>query len=100
MHKLIDVLRTDFAQTLRDFRRSPGVTLAIVATLTLGVGVNAGMFTVLDRILFQQPDGVRRPAEVHRLYKVGREWGGTIQYSDWFSAPDLDGLRSAAGGVA
>jgi putative ABC transport system permease protein len=102
MQTLIDVLRTDFAHTWRDLRRSPGLTLAIVATLALGVGVNAAMFTVLDRILFRQPEGVQRPDEVHRLYRLGRglAQSGTDQFADMFSAPDLDAMREAAGGVA
>jgi len=97
---LIDVLAIELRQTLRDLRRSPGLTLAIVATLALGVGVNAAMFTVLDRILFRQPDGVRNAAEVHRLYTVGRDWLGQIGYSHSFSAPELDGVRGAANGIA
>lgn len=100
MTMFIDVLATDLRQALRDLRRSPGVTLAIVGTLSLGVGVNAAMFTVLDRLLFRQPDGVRAAAEVHRLYKVGRGQLTPISYSDWFSAPELDAVRDAANGVA
>jgi predicted permease len=100
MQTLIDAVATDLRQTLRDLRRAPGLTLAIVATLALGVGVNAAMFTVLDRILFRQPDGVRNAGEVRRLYQVGRGFQSEISYSDWFSAPDLDGLRDAVKGVA
>ncbi len=97
---LIDVLAADLRQTMRDLRRAPGLTLAIVATLALGVGVNAAMFTVLDRVLFRQPDGVRDAGDVHRLYKVGREGSRGVTYSDWFSAPELDGLREATSGAA
>src|SRR5215510_11440406 len=100
MQTLIDAVATDLRQTLRDLRRAPGLTLAIVATLALGVGVNAAMFTVLDRILFRQPDGVHNAGEVHRLYMVGRGRQREIAYSDWFSAPDFDGLRDAVKGVA
>src|SRR5262245_42634249 len=100
MQTLIDAVATDLRLTLRDLRRSPGLTLAIVATLALGVGVNAAMFTVLDRILFRQPDGVHNAGEVHRLYMAGRGRQREIAYSDWFSAPDLDGLRDAVKGVA
>src|SRR5262245_43452725 len=100
MQTLIDAVATDLRLTLRDLRRSPGLTLAIVATLALGVGVNAAMFTVLDRILFRQPDGVRNAGEVRRLYKVGRGFQREIAYSDWFSALDLDGLSDAVKGVA
>ncbi|MGH7619162.1 MAG: ABC transporter permease [Gemmatimonadaceae bacterium] len=100
MTVLIDVLKGDLRQTVREIRRSPGATLMIVAVLALGVGVNAAMFTVLDRILFRQPDGVRSADEVHRLYKVGRGFRTPISYSGSFSAPELDGVRYAAHGVA
>ncbi len=100
MKTLIDVLRADVRQTLRDVRRSPGITVSIVATMALGVGVNAAMFTVLDRIMFRQPAGVVHPAEVYRLYKVSRGWRGAIEPSNAFSAPDVDGLRDATRGVA
>jgi predicted permease len=97
---LIDILAIDLRQTLRDLRRSPGLTVAIVATLALGVGVNAAMFAVLDRILLRQPDGVRHAGEVHRLYKVGRGFRTPISFAGTFSAPELDGVRDAANGVA
>src|SRR5262245_60321136 len=92
MRMVVDVFAIDLRQTLRDLQRSPGLTLAIVATLALGVGVNAAMFTVLDRIVWRQPDGVRDAGEVHRLYKAGRGSQTPISYSDWFSAPELDAI--------
>ena len=66
--EVIDGLRQDLAFAVRSLRRAPGFTIVAVVTLALGVGANVTMFGIVDRLLLRQPDGVRSPELVRRLY--------------------------------
>jgi predicted permease len=50
----IDTLLQDVRYALRGFRRNPAFTIAVIATLTLGIGATTAVFSVVDRILFRQ----------------------------------------------
>src|SRR5579863_894088 len=43
----------DFRYALRGFRRNPVFTIAVIATLALGIGATTAVFSVVDRILFR-----------------------------------------------
>jgi predicted permease len=85
----IDRIRQNVAYALRGLRRSPGFTAAVVLTLGLGLGVNAAMFTFLDRVFVKPPAGVENPEEVRRLYASldrPKEPGGrTVIPALWFA---------------
>jgi putative ABC transport system permease protein len=61
----------DVRYALRMLRRSPGHTLAALATLTLGIGANATMFSVVSATLLAPPPF----PEVERLMTV---WQGPV----------------------
>src|SRR3989442_1274960 len=58
----------DLRYALRTLLRSPGLTIAAVVTLGLGIGANATMFGIVDRLCFQAPPQVLDPGRVVRVY--------------------------------
>lgn len=68
LRRIFSVLREDIPYAIRALARSPGLTLTIIITFALGVGANAAVFTVLDRVFFAPPSGVRAPDKLRRLY--------------------------------
>ena len=57
--RLLDVARQDMSYAIRGLRRHPGFTAVIVLTLSLGLGVNAAVFSVVSRLFADAPAGVR-----------------------------------------
>jgi predicted permease len=64
----LEDLRQDLGYALRGFRRQPGFAALVVATLGLGIGANATMFGIVDRILFRPPAYLKSPALSDRVY--------------------------------
>ena len=66
---LLESVARDIRFTLRSFRRTPLVALTIVATVGLGLGLIAVVFTILNAYIFRVDD-VRNP---HELFAVQRQ---------------------------
>ena len=65
----------DLRYALRGLRLKPGFTLGVVLTLGLGIGANATMFGIVDRLLFRPPPYLTHPERVHRVYYAVRDNG-------------------------
>jgi predicted permease len=63
-------VRADIRYAVRSLRRDPLVTAFIIVTLALGIGANAAMFGVVDRLLLKGPEHVREHDRVMRLYST------------------------------
>lgn len=64
----LDHLGQDLRYTFRRARRAPGFTAAVTLTLALGIGANASMFAVVDRLMFRPVERLRDGDHVHRVY--------------------------------
>ena len=64
----LEAFRQDARFTIRSLGKSPAFTLGITLTLALGLGANAAMFAVVDRLLFRAPPLLIDPTETHRVY--------------------------------
>jgi len=67
---MLDSFLQDLTYALRGLRAKPAFTTAIVLTLALGIGANAAMFSLVDRLLFRPPPLLKDPASAHRIYGV------------------------------
>src|SRR6478735_2667675 len=61
-------LLQDLKYAARGLRLKPAFAIAVVSTIGLGIGANAAMFGIVDRLLFRPPPLMKDPATVHRLY--------------------------------
>src|SRR5437868_14456434 len=81
-------------------RRSPGVPLTIIVTLAIGIGINATLFSLLDRVFLRMPSGIAQPGRVRRLYWTGRGMEDRPMAFAQFSIPLAAAIQEAAGGAA
>ncbi len=82
---------SDFKYALRGLRRRPLFALIAVASLALGLGANAAIFTLLDHVMFR-PLPVERPSELVVLSSPGTNMG-RVTGRDTFSWPMYKDLR-------
>src|SRR5690242_2452711 len=50
---LLETIAQDLRYAARGLRAKPGFTAAVVLTLGLGIGANAAMFGLVDRLMFR-----------------------------------------------
>jgi predicted permease len=84
----------DLRYALRTLFKSPGFTVAAVATLALGIGANTAIFSVVDAVMLRPLPGVREPG---RLLWITNRLEGRARP---LSYPDFVDQRERSGAFA
>jgi hypothetical protein len=67
---VVDRLLQDAGYAARQITRAPGFAVAVALTLALGIGANATMFAIVDRVMLRAPEGIADAGRVLQL----RSW--------------------------
>ena len=101
----VEAIAQDVRYAMRGLRRSPGFTVTVILTLALGIGANAAMFGVIDRLMFRPFPFLRDPSSVNRVYLYtayqGRPSGNnTFPYTRYLDLARGTSSLSAVAAVA
>lgn len=98
-----DIVRQGLHSTWRTIRRSPGFALGVVVTLGLGIGANATMYGIVDRLLLQPPEHIDDADQVRLVFLerpspiTGKpSVSSTFTYPDYADLTGHSGLEAAA----
>ncbi len=84
----MDWLLRDFRIGFRRLIKNPGLTLAVVLCIALGIGANSAVFSFAYALLFK-----KSPArEPERLIRIFASWEDGLKYAS-FSYPDFTDVR-------
>ena len=85
---------TEFA--FRRLTRSPALVAAVIGTLTVGLGMFAVVYTVVQKILIE-PLPYRDPDDLHFVW---RDYGPVIELKrGWLGGSDVAALQQAGGAI-
>jgi putative ABC transport system permease protein len=71
----------DAKYAVRGLRMRPAFAATIIITLGLGIGANAAMFGIVDRLLFRPPAYLKNPGRTHRVF-FARTFDGKERFSE------------------
>jgi macrolide transport system ATP-binding/permease protein len=103
--EMLSSLSQDVRYVLRTLRRSPGFAAAAIAPIALGIGINTGVFSVLNNVMYR-PLPAPEPNELLNIYQ---DFRGVQKRSvhgarTMFSVPEYraysDGNRTLSGVTA
>jgi predicted permease len=98
-----DTMESTMRQVLRGIARAPGLAVGVVLAFALGIGANATMFGIVDRLLLSPPAHVTQPDDVKRLvvdryisFLNDRVQGTSIAYADYRDFDQVSQFASVA----
>lgn len=83
----------DLLYALRAARRAPLLSTVAILALAIGIGLNAGVFTLLNS-LFLQPPTLKDPASFVQVYPRYTGWSTHANQYSAFTTEDLDAIHS------
>lgn len=83
----------DLLYALRAARRAPLLSTVAILALAIGIGLNAGVFTLLNS-LFLQPPTRRDPANFVQVYPRYTGWSTRADQYSSFTTEDFKAIRS------
>ena len=90
---LLETLAKDLRYGFRQLWRSPGFTLVAVLTIALGIGMNAGIFSILDALALQPISvGGQKLASIYPIFQ-GHRHRNVHNSPSMFSYPEYKAYR-------
>ena len=71
--RLIEEVLRDTRYAVRQFRRTPGLTLAVILCLALGIGANTAIFAAIDAVMLRALP-VKQPQNLFMLSWSSQGW--------------------------
>src|SRR5579872_6004570 len=96
MRPTVDSLMSDLKLAYRSLSRAKGLAITVIATLALGIGANAAIFTLVRGVLLRPL--VNR--DENRLIFVRESAPGLGQENTNFSVPELKDLESSTRSIS
>jgi putative ABC transport system permease protein len=82
----------DLRFAVRILRRTPGFTVVAAVTLALGIGANAGIFSLVNGLMLRPPAGIEDP---DGLVQIARSYDEAPRWDNW-SYPAAELIRDAS----
>ena len=95
----VETIRQDIGYAARTLKHNAAFSASVIAVLALGIGANATMFGVIDRLLLTPPLHVTDPAHVVTPDFM-RTYDGETSHQDYFSYPQYLDLVQTSGAFA
>jgi hypothetical protein len=91
--------RQDVLYAIRSARRTPLLTFVTVLALSVGIGLNAGVFAILN-FVFLNPPTKKDPGSFVQIYPRYQGWSTGPATDSSFNAEDYDAIQSQSRSLA